>query len=210
MNTKYSIVDMENWKRKDEYEYFSYGGCNFNITSRVDITRIYEYHKKNNIKLYSILASLMIKALNSFEEFKYGYIGKELVIYDVVHPTLYDLNKDNKLHSYCPEYSDDIPMMIKSIDEMSQKYKESNAYRCGEIPNNSVMISNIPWIDIYSMSFDLQYGFGFLAPIIAFGKYETVEDKKYMPISIYVNHKVADGYHVSMLIKKFGELATLL
>ncbi|WP_133711445.1 CatA-like O-acetyltransferase [Myroides indicus] len=47
-----------------------------------------------------------------------------------------------------------------------------------------------------------------LYPIIRFGKYYKKGAKYFIPFSVFVNHAVADGYHISKLlieIEEFGK-----
>ena len=67
-------------------------------------------------------------------------------------------------------------------------------------PDAFTCISCVPWITFRGLSHDTR-GKQMFFPIIDFGKYYKTETKsRILPLSIYVNHAVADGYHTAKLL----------
>ena len=46
----------------------------------------------------------------------------------------------------------------------------------------------------------------FLAPVVTWGKYEQVNEKLTMPLTMNIHHAVADGFHLSRFFKEVQEL----
>lgn len=46
MDTTFHKIDLETWERREEYEYFSRGGCGFTVTAELDITHLRRYAKR--------------------------------------------------------------------------------------------------------------------------------------------------------------------
>lgn len=47
----------------------------------------------------------------------------------------------------------------------------------------------------------------FLFPLIKFGRYFEQNDRVLLPVSVFVSHAVADGYHTCKLINDIQEIS---
>lgn len=208
MNNNFTLVDIKNWDRRSEYEFFIHGATSFNMTFKVDITPLYEYVKKNKLKFYPTIISAFSKAINSFDCFKYSYDSNDnLVKYEVVHPSFCELDANYNVKGLIAEYNEDLMITYQNILAVREEYKDINDHSPQKDSiRNIYSISIIPWEESESVSFDLQNCESVLFPIITFGKFVNIGGKIIIPISVYVNHKVCDGYHVSNLITKFKEV----
>ena len=54
--------------------------------------------------------------------------------------------------------------------------------------------SYIPWTSYDSLNIELPDGYLYFAPIINWGKYREENGRLAMPVSVRLNHAVADGY----------------
>ncbi|MDD4291699.1 MAG: CatA-like O-acetyltransferase [Clostridia bacterium] len=215
MNEKFNdnckIIDFETWERREKYDFFMHGGCGFNITSPVDITKAYDYAKAHSVKLYSLLVAVTAKALNMHDCFKYGWKDDKFVCFDVVHPLIYELPEGHDAKCLCAEYDDNIIKQIDNIERVKEEYKGSFAFRPQKnIPQNSINISCVPWIETESITYCLKYCESYFAPIITFGRYEKKDGKVIIPLSAYLNHAVCDGFHAATLVKDFASLCDTL
>ena len=57
--------------------------------------------------------------------------------------------------------------------------------------------SFIPWLSYDALNIELPDGHLFFAPIINWGKYREENGKLVMPVSVRLNHAIADGYLVA-------------
>ena len=65
MDATFHKVDLETWERREEYEYFSRGGCGFTMTAELDITHLRRYAKEHGAKLYPMLVAVAQPTLPS-------------------------------------------------------------------------------------------------------------------------------------------------
>lgn len=200
MDKTYKVIDISSWSRKDEYDYFMISGCSYNVNFDLDITKVIELAHKYDLSLYLLLCSITSKAINQLSEFHYSYIGQSLVNYRILHPVFYDKTKSNNIKCLSCEYNVDIIGLAINMDKVRKQYSNIDTYNPMPLPDNVVMISMIPWEEINSLSFSLQYGYNYLLPIITFLKYKKINDRTFIPVSIVVNHRVVDGSHVCNLI----------
>lgn len=210
MNTEFHKIEIDKWERKDEYEFFTQKGpCAFTLTANVDITGLYNYGKANEIKLYPLLVAAISRVLNSHKEFRYGWQDNSFGYYEVLHPLVFDMIVSTKnVKCLCAEYKSDLLEQVKEIESMREKYKYIDKHRPQvELPSNVVNISCLPWVNFSGLSFSLKYTAEYFTPIITFGKYEKENGKIIIPLSVYCNHAVNDGYHCSLLFNEFQELA---
>lgn len=50
---KFNIINMDNWDRKECFEhYYNNAKCTYSLTVDMDITNLYKYIKKHNLRLY--------------------------------------------------------------------------------------------------------------------------------------------------------------
>lgn len=75
------------------------------------------------------------------------------------------------------------------------------------MPENTFNVSMIPWTSFEGFNLNLEKGFAYLLPIFTFGKYEQINNRYIIPMSVQVHHAVCDGFHVCHLI---NELQTAL
>lgn len=65
--------------------------------------------------------------------------------------------------------------------------------------------SYISWLSYDSLNIELPDGFLFFAPIINWGKYREENGRLMMPVSVRLNHAIADGYLVAKVYKLLEE-----
>lgn len=65
--------------------------------------------------------------------------------------------------------------------------------------------SFIPWFSYDSLNIELPDGYLFFAPIVNWGKYRQEDGRLMMPVSVRLNHAIADGYLVAKVFKLLEE-----
>ena len=63
--------------------------------------------------------------------------------------------------------------------------------------------TTLPWFSFTSFRHEKNFNYKESIPKIAFGKFFTHEDKKWLPLSVNANHGLIDGYHVSKYLELF-------
>lgn len=204
----YRIVDKETYYRKGVFRHFSEDcRCSTSMTGRVDVTALKEISAKTGTKFYVNFLYILSKALNSREDYRMGYLyqTQEIICYDVINPTQYVFHEDTE--TCTPVYTDydpDYAVFYQNCLSDIERAKQTREYLLDSKNHpNWFDASFIPWFSYDSMNVELPDGYLFFAPIVNWGKYREENGRFMMPVSVRLNHAIADGYLVA---KVFGLL----
>ena len=202
----YKVVDKEKYYRKGVFEHFSNDcKCSTSITARVDVTDLILYSKNTKTKFYINFLYILSKVLNSRDDYKMGYLYKtdELICYDVINPTQYIFHDDTETCTpVYTKYYNDYSVFYKNALYDIEKAKESRNYGL-DMQNhpNWFDASFIPWLSYDSLNIELPDGHLFFSPIINWGKYREENGRFMMPVTVRLNHAIADGYLIANVFR---------
>ena len=195
----YRVIDKETYYRKGVFRHFSEDcKCSTSMTARVDVTDLAERSKKTGTKFYINFLYILTKVLNSRDDYRMGYLWQtnELICYDRIHPTQYVFHEDTE--TCTPVYSKwcgDYETFYASALEDAERAKETREYMLDSAGHpNWFDASFIPWLSYDSLNVELPDGYLYFAPIVNWGKYREENGRLKMPVSVRLNHAVADGY----------------
>lgn len=140
------------------------------------------------------------------KEFRYDKIEHNLVLHDFLSPAYTILNDDNTFSVIKCEYNENLKIFYENIQKSIAKYKNSGRIEVNKIDDYTFDVSMLPWINFSSFDLSIGGGYDYLLPIFTIGKYIKDNEKWKIPLSISVNHKVCDGYHIAMFVKNFQNL----
>jgi len=200
--SNYRIIDKETYYRKGVFRHFSEDcKCSTSITARVDVTELAEWSKKTGTKFYINFLYLLTKVLNSRDDYRMGYLWQtdELICYDQINPTQYVFHEDTETCTpVYTTYMEDYALFYRNALEDVEKAKQTREYRLDMINHpNWFDASFIPWLSYDSLNIELPDGYLFFAPIVNWGKYREENGRLMMPVSVRLNHAIADGYLVA-------------
>ncbi len=202
----YKPVNIEKWNRRAAHEFFkNYEDPFFNMTANLDVTNLYSFCNNNGLS-FSI-ASLFFsqKTLNQISEFKMRYLDDVLVEYEIVEATQTIL-QDDESFSFCHfEERDSIFEFDMAGKAARDKYKSLNTFEVENERLDLVYYSIIPWVSFTSFKHATRFDKTQTVPRIVFGKYFDQGNRKLMPLSVELNHRVADGIHVGKYFNIFQE-----
>ncbi len=198
----YKIIDKETYYRKGVFRHFSEDcKCSVSMTARIDVTELVTYSKKTNTKFYLNFLYILSKVLNSREDYRMGYLWEtgELICYDVINPTQYVFHEDTETCSpvyteYCENYEIFYARALEDLE--NAKATREYALDMANHPN-WFDASYISWLSYDSLNIELPDGYLFFAPIINWGKYREENGRLLMPVSVRLNHAIADGYLIA-------------
>ena len=202
----YKVIDQNTYYRKDIFRHFSEDcKCSTSMTARMDVSALVRYSKKTGTRFYLNFLYLLSKFLNSRDDYKMGYLWqtKELICYDTVHPTQYVFHEDTETCSpvYSTYYADHDTFYKAALEDM-ERAKKTRVYGLDmENHPNWFDASYIPWLSYDSLNIELPDGHLFFAPIINWGKYREENNRLVMPVSVRLNHAIADGYLVAKVFR---------
>ena len=198
----YKVIDKETYYRKGVFRHFSEDcKCSTSMTARLDVTDLVAYSKKTNTKFYINFLYLLSKVLNSRDDYKMAYLWQtdELICYDVINPTQYVFHEDTETCTpvyshYTPDYAEFYKNAVADVENA----KNTREYLLDSANHpNWFDASYVSWLSYDSLNVELPDGYIYLAPIINWGKYREENGRLMMPLTVRLNHAVADGFLVA-------------
>ena len=206
MNMNYKVVDLDSYYRKGVYRHFTEDcKCSSSITARIDVTDLVDYSKAKGTKFYINFLYLLSKVLNSRDDYKMNYLWQtnEVVCYDVIHPTQYIFHEDTETCTpvYTTYYEDYETFYAKALEDVD-KAKETREYGLDAANHpNWFDASFISWLSYDSLNIELPDGYLYYLPIVNWGKYREENGRLLMPVSVRMNHAIADGFLIANVFR---------
>ena len=199
---KYRVIDRETYYRRGVFRHFSEDcKCSVSMTARVDVTDLAAWSKETGTKFYLNFLYALTKVLNSRDDYRMGYLWQtdELICWERIHPTQYVFHEDTETCSpvYSTWYEDYDTFYAAALADL-EKAKASREYGLDAANHpNWFDASFISWLSYDAMNIELPDGYLYFAPIVNWGKYREENGRLVMPVSVRLNHAVADGYLVA-------------
>lgn len=195
----YKIIDKDTYYRKDVFRHFSEDcRCSTSMTARIDVTQLVRYSRETDTKFYINFLYVLSKVLNSRDDYKMGYLWQtdDLVCYDTINPTQYIFHEDTETCTpVYTTYHKDYKTFYNGAQCDIEQAKKTREYGLDmENHPNWFDASYISWLSYDSLNVELPDGHLFFAPIINWGRYREENGRFVMPVSVRLNHAIADGY----------------
>ena len=200
------IIDLETWKRKEHFEFFSkMKSPYFGIVTEVDCTETYQLAKDKNESFFAHYLHKSMIVVNKIEEFKYRIIDDEVVVFDVLHAGSTIGRKDGTFGFSFMEFSEDFEIFNKNLQKEIDEVQNSTGLRVKneDLPENHVRHSTMPWTHFTGLLHPTDFNPKESIPKIVFGKFSEKNGRKMLPISIEAHHGLMDGYHLSLYLNEF-------
>ncbi len=202
----YKVIDKETYYRQGVFRHFSEDcKCSSSMTARVDVTDLVEYSKKTGTKFYVNFLYILTKVLNSREDYRMAYLWEtdEMICYDTINPTQYIFHEDTETCTpVYTNYSEDYDSFYHDALADIEAAKQTREYGL-DAANHPHWFdaSYISWLSYDSLNIELPDGYLYLLPIVNWGKYREENGRLVMPLSVRMNHAVADGYLIALVYK---------
>lgn len=202
----YRIIDKNSYYRKDVYKHFTEDcKCSTSITARIDVKALKQISFQTKTKFYINFLYVLSKALNSRDDYKMDYLWEtdEIICYDVINPKHYIFHEDTETCTLVyTKYDENYDIFYQNAIKDIERAKQTRDYKLDTKNHpNCFDASFIPWISYDSLNIELPDGYLFFPPIINWGKYREENGKLLMPVSVRLNHAIADGYLVALVFK---------
>lgn len=146
MNYKY--IDMESYKRKSHFEYFSSLAYPYmGVTVNVDITELLKAVKEKNLPFFFTVCYSVSKAANQVEEFRQRIVNHQIVEYDYCR-TSHTVALNDGTYCYCDlnsslPFKDYIPY---AEQEQERAIKKHSIAEDEEDILDKIFVSTLPWL----------------------------------------------------------------
>lgn len=199
-------INFENWDRASQYHFFKdYDYPFFNVTAEIEVSKLYNYCKKNNLSFF--LASLFFsqKALIEIENFGYRIIKDDVFLLDNLKIGTTILHKNKTFGFVYLDFIQDLKTFCeKSQSLIDKKIAGQNIEEYNSL--DIIRYSVLPWVSFKSVQNPRNRGVFDSIPLIIFGKYFEENEKLMMPISLEAHHALMDGYHVGQYFTNLEKL----
>ena len=209
----YKIVDKETYYRKGIFRHFSEDcKCSTSITARIDVTKLKEYSDRKGTRFYVNFLYILSKVLNSREDYRMGYLWQtdELICFNQINPTQYVFHEDTETCTpvYTVYFEDYQIFYERAVDDI-ENAKKTREYGLDMAHHpNWFDASFISWLSYDSLNIELPDGYLYFQPVINWGKYREENGTLMMPVTVRLNHAVADGYLIAKVFQLLEEEIT--
>ena len=210
-------IDKKNWERREIFDFFSSVSNPFYmVTFKQDVTNLHNYTKNHGISFYYGLVYLCNKAINDVDAFSYVTERDEIFHLKERLPSFTDLKKGSELFHIVTMDEGEIKGDIKAFCQRAAvKSSNQEEFICYEDEKEDLIyFSCVPWIEMTALTNERDLASpkakDDAIPHIAWGRYENVDGRKVLHISIEVNHRFIDGIHIGKFYQKLTELIDAL
>ena len=203
------IINTKTWPRKEYFEFFNkFDEPFFGITSQVDCTQLYQMVKEQKESFFIHYLYLCTKALNLVEEFHYRFEDGKVVRYDEIHVSSTVGRKDGSFAFTFVHYNKNFEIFKQETLREIEKVRNSTGLLLDEVAQriDTIHFSPVPWVNFSSIQHARNYQIKDSVPKICVGRFQTIEDKKLMPVSLHAHHGLADGYHAGLFFDHLQKL----
>ena len=205
-----TILDLENWNRKEHFEFFSqFEEPFFSITCTIDMTKAYKKAKELDIPFFIYYLHKSILAINNIENFKYRIEDGKVYCYDEIHASATIMRADHTFGFSLMQYAENSTDFKKMAQNEIARIQQTPGLFTREFPLNVIHFSAIPWINFTGLTHSRNYSFPDSCPNISYGKLMSTGIEKSISMTIVAHHGLVDGYHMGLFIEELQRLLNI-
>lgn len=201
------FIDIENWNRKDHYNYFKQLDYpHFNVCANIDITRFYRHIKGNKLPFFISMLFVSSKAANSIEAFRYRIREDRVIEHETVSPS-FTVMTESEVFNYCTAlFIDEFNGFRINASKEIEKAKKRVNLEDEPGRDDLLYVTSIPWVSFTSITHPIQMNPADSIPRISWGKFFEENGKIKLPLSVQMHHALADGMHVGKYFNLIQEI----
>ncbi|HSB64986.1 MAG TPA: chloramphenicol acetyltransferase [Anaerolineales bacterium] len=190
-------IDLQTWSRSEYYEFFNtFNHPHFNMCANIDVTRFRSYIKDSGYSFTIGIVYLISRTSNDIPEFRYRIRENEIVVHDLVSPSITIL-VGNDLFSFCSiDYSQDFREFAARAARQIAEVKNNPTLKDPPGRDDLLYMTSIPWVSFTSFTHPMRQHPADSIPRFAWGKIFAVGGREQMPLSVQGHHAVMDGIHI--------------
>ena len=200
-------IDFKTWPRYQHYLFFkSYEIPRFNMTFPIDITNFYHITKQKNHRFYFAFMHLVIQQMNRIENFRYRIEDGKVFDESIQFVSFTDLIEDSDLFKMVfTKVHDNLALFEVEAISASKKQGSKLIRLDTELVLNTIYVTSFPWAVFNHLTHATKLGPTDSVPRVSWGKFEDINGKKNMNLSIEAHHGLVDGIHLAKLIQNLQE-----
>lgn len=194
----YSYLEMESYKRKAHFDYFSSLAYPYvGMTADVEITKLLEKVRVEHLPLFLTMCYCVSRAANGIPEFRQRILNSQIIEFDSCK-TSHTVALEDGTYCYCTLDSDmPFPRFLPYASHEQKTAKENATIREEETDTlEQIFLSTLPWISYTSLIQPVPIPAD-SNPRITWGKYFSREGRMWIPVSLLCHHGLVDGIHLA-------------
>lgn len=202
----YHEIDLEHYSRREQFDYFRtmaqpYAG----VTASIDITEIRAKQQKEGWPFFLTMLYVAGTAANRVPELRHRIRGERIVSYDVCD-TSHTVALPDGNYCYCRvpgglPFREFLPLAAAA----HQAAKERGTLREeGADIDSLLFVSSLPWLSYTALIQPTPFPAD-SNPRITFGGYYWQGERLLLPVTLLVNHALADGAHISKFYRQWEQ-----
>ncbi len=197
-------TDTASWPRREHFDYFyNRLKCKYNLNAAIDVSAMTAYCRRHGFRFFPSFLYVIMTAVNRNPEFRMSFDANGILgTWNYLSPSYTIFHEDDHTFSdIWSQWNENFDVFYRTVCDDIAAYGNIKGVQAkpGK-PDNFCPVSCLPWLNFTGFAQDTCTQSELLFPIIRFGKYETSGDKTVLPLSVFVHHAVADGYHTCKLI----------
>lgn len=197
-------IDMDHWKRREHFDFFhSLDYPQYNVCMNMDITHFLDVVRRDHLSVYYSMIFAVTTVANECENFRYRIRDGQVILHEKTHPSFTDTTPgDDQFKIVTMDLAGDLAGFSDLARAASQSQTSYFPDAFAAQRDDLIYITCLPWISFTSMSHTIKLNPDDAAPRISWGKYFRENDRVLLPLSVQLNHALADGLHVGEFVNR--------
>lgn len=208
---KYQYIDMETYKRKEHFAYFSSLAYPYvGLTVNVEITRLLQKVRQEQIPFFLTFCYCVSQAANSVVPFRQRILDQKIIEFDRC-PTSHTVALEDGTYCYCTLDSN-MPFtsfLDYAIGEQEAAKEKKTIEEEDDGALDKFFISTLPWVTYTSLVQPVPIPAD-SNPRITWGKYELQGERAMLPVSVLCHHGLVDGIHIADFYRQLDRYITMV
>ena len=196
------IKEVENFSRQALFNHYnSFDNPFMYITTKIEVTNLVNYCKIHR-HFYATLGYLITKTANQIDCFKYRAKDGKIYYCDEVFSNYTQMYDDHTIGYFSLPSANSYYEYIENFVRIQDKFLKDKKYSA-EKNMADIWLSSQPWFSY--TGFVPVFSKDITIPQFLWDKYEELDKKYYIHLTIMVHHGFADGYHIGEFLKLLNE-----
>ena len=189
-------IDLNTWSRREAFALFSQVEWPFYaITIPLEVTRVKAVSRELGLSFYHLMVWLCTKAVNSVPAFRLRVRGDQVVRLDRTDPSFTTLRPGTEAFQIITMPWEEDPAAFCA--HARERCSAQTAFIDQESETDALIyISCTPWFDFTSLSNERPANRDDTIPRLAWGRYYEDKGGLWVHLSVDVNHRTIDGFHI--------------
>lgn len=201
----YRPIDIETWDRREIFEHFSRMKLpHYTVAVSIDATPLITFAKENGVSFYLSLIYLAMQVLNGIENFRLRIVEGKVVLYDETYPSFTFMRQGQTLFQiYTCAIEGSLTKFATKASEAISHQQTFFGGLCEQF--GLVYLSCLPWVETSVITNEGMDDADDAIPRLNWGKYAMHDGRLTLNMSLTVNHRFIDGYHIGQFFQRLQE-----